>query len=133
VTVFYQVWSQPLMTVSDQHLVSDVMALCGGRNVFGGLPQLVPQLSVESVVAADPEAMFTASEFASAGPQWRRDPAHRAFAMWSRFSKLTAVRRGWMFALAGDVINRQGPRIAQGAAAVCAALDEVRRERSGGR
>jgi len=129
VTVFYQVWSQPLMTLNDQHLVSDVIALCRGRNVFGALPQLVPQLSIESVVAADPEAMFTASEFATVGPQWRRDPKHRAFATWSRFAKLTAVRRGWMFAMAGDVLNRQGPRIAQGAAAACAALDEVRKER----
>ena len=129
VSVFFQVWSQPLMTLNDQHLTSDVMALCGGHNVFGALAALAPQLSVESVVAADPEVMFTASEFSSDGPSWRRDSKHPAFAMWQPFSKLTAVRRGWMYSLSGDLITRQGPRIVDGARAVCAVLDEVRRQR----
>ena len=31
--------------------------------------------------------------------------------------------------LSGDLITRQGPRIVEGARAVCAALDEVRLER----
>ncbi|WP_372525927.1 cobalamin-binding protein [Piscinibacter sp.] len=129
VSVFFQVWSQPLMTLNDQHLTSDVMALCGGHNVFGALAALAPQLSVESVVAADPEVMFTASEFPSDGPSWRRDAKHPAFSMWQPFGKLTAVRRGWMYSLSGDLITRQGPRIVDGARAVCAVLDEVRRER----
>ncbi len=34
VSVFYQVWDQPLMTLNGEHMVSDVIALCGGRNVF---------------------------------------------------------------------------------------------------
>ena len=129
VRVFHQVWQQPLMTLNDQHLVGEVIALCGGRNVFGHLPQLVPQLSVEAVVAADPEVMFTASESAAEGGGWRRDPTHRAFARWTAFPRLTAVRRGWLYALPGDAISRQGPRIVDGVRAVCAALDEVRGER----
>jgi len=129
VTVFHQVWSRPLMTLNDEHVVSEVIALCGGRNVFGGLPQLVPQLSVESVVAANPEVMFTARESATEGPGWRRDPRLAAFATWAAFPKLTAVRRGWMYSLPGDAISRQGPRIVEGVRAVCTVLDEVRRER----
>jgi iron complex transport system substrate-binding protein len=35
VTVFYQVWQQPLMTLNGEHMVSDLLALCGGRNLFG--------------------------------------------------------------------------------------------------
>jgi len=129
VSVFYQVWSQPLMTLNDQHLVSDVIGLCGGRNVFGALPQLVPQLSLESVVAADPEVLLSARESAAEGPGGRRNPQLPGFAQWQAFPKLTAVRRGWMYSLPGDAISRQGPRIVEGARAVCAALDEVRKER----
>jgi iron complex transport system substrate-binding protein len=129
VSVFFQVWSQPLMTLNGQHLTSDILAACGGRNVFAGLPALAPQISMESVVAADPEAMFTAREFADEGLAWRRDPKRRAFAMWQPFATLTAVKRGWMYSVPGDLITRQGPRIVDGVRAVCAALDEVRRER----
>ena len=35
VNVFYQISSKPLMTINDQQIISDVIRLCGGRNVFG--------------------------------------------------------------------------------------------------
>ena len=131
VNVFFQVWSQPLMTLNDDHLTSDVMALCGGRNVFGALPQLVPQLSAESVVAADPDVFFTTRESPASGTAWRRDPQHPAFETWRRFGGMTAVKRAWMYSVPGDLITRQGPRIVEGARAVCEVLDGVRQERSG--
>lgn len=131
VRVFYQVWQQPLMTVNDRQLVSDVIRLCGGRNVFGQLAPLVPQLSTESVLAARPEVIFVARETGpeAAGTTATREPAHPSFAMWSGFRQMPAVKHRWLYTLPGDVISRQGPRIEQGARAICQALDEVRRER----
>lgn len=129
VTVFYQVWQQPLMTVNGQQIINDILGVCGGRNVFAGLAPLVPIISTESVVAADPEAILTASE--QTGPAaWQRDPASTNFALWRRHARMVAVRRGWLYTLNGDAISRQGPRIVDGTAAVCAVLDQVRRERS---
>ena len=128
VRIFFQVWTQPLMTLNDRHLTSDLFALCGGTNVFGSLAALAPQVSTESVVAADPEAIFTAREYDNAEPAWRREAASPSFAMWQPFG-ITAVRRRWMFTVPGDLVTRQGPRAIDGARAVCAALDEVRRER----
>jgi iron complex transport system substrate-binding protein len=49
--------------------------------------------------------------------------------MWSRYTQMPAVRRDWLYTIPGDLISRQGPRIVQGARALCNALDEVRRER----
>jgi iron complex transport system substrate-binding protein len=129
VSVFYQAWANPLMTLSGRQIVSDVIALCGGRNVFADLPQLVPQVSSESVVAANPEAILAARETASARPGLERDPQGPAFTTWRRQRDLVAVRHGWLYTLPGDAITRQGPRIVEGARAVCEALDEVRRER----
>lgn len=130
VTVFFQVWERPLMTLNDQHLTSDLLALCGGKNVFGHLAVLAPQISVESVVSVDPEVFFTAREFDNTPPPLRREPQREAFRMWRDFAKLTAVKRGWMFTVPGDLVTRQGPRAIDGARAVCTALDEVRRERA---
>ena len=129
VRVFYQVWQQPLMTVNRRQIIGDILGVCGGRNVFADLTPLVPTVSTEAVVAADPEAVLTASE-QGGGVAWRRDPDASAFALWRRQSRMVAARRGWLYTLDGDLISRQGPRIVDGAAAVCALLDEVRRERA---
>jgi len=129
VTVFYQVWQQPLMTVNGQQIINDILGVCGGRNVFSGLAPLVPIVSTEAVVDADPEAILTASEDALRSAS-QRDPANPAFALWRRHPRMVAVRRSWLYTLDGDAISRQGPRIVDGAAAVCAVLDQVRRERA---
>lgn len=41
VTMFFQVWDRPLMTLNGAHLINDVIELCGGRNVFASLKPLV--------------------------------------------------------------------------------------------
>ena len=129
VTVFYQVWQQPLMTINGRQIIADILRTCGGRNVFADLAPLVPIVSTEAVVAADPEAILTASEGSDASA-WRRAPTDPSFALWRRHAGMTAVRRGWLYTLNGDAISRQGPRIGDGAAAVCAVLDQVRAERA---
>ena len=129
VSVFYQVWQSPLMTLNRQQIISDVIELCGGRNVFAQLPQLVPQLSSESVVAVDPDAILAARQRTRDEAGAERDPDHPLLAGWQRYPGLTAVQRRWIFTLPGDAVTRQGPRIVEGAQAVCDALDTVRSER----
>ncbi|HET8850277.1 MAG TPA: cobalamin-binding protein, partial [Marinobacter sp.] len=57
VRVFYQIWDRPLMTVNREELISKAITLCGGINVFGTLSRLVPRISTEAVLAANPEAI----------------------------------------------------------------------------
>lgn len=129
VRVFYQVWQSPLLTVGGAHLIDDVITLCGGVNLFAGSNQLVPSVSAEAVVAADPEVIVSADEIGGAAPAWQRATRQPSLATWRRHTQLTAVRRGWFFTLNGDTISRPGPRIVTGAESMCALLDEVRRER----
>jgi iron complex transport system substrate-binding protein len=51
------------------------------------------------------------------------------FAMWERWKQVTAVARGNLYAIDGDLVNRAGPRITQGAEVVCKDLDNARRKR----
>ena len=88
VNVFYQIWNQPLMTVNGEHLISDVLRLCGGRNVFTSLPVLAPKVDIEAVLAADPE-IIVASGMGEARPEWLDD--------WRRWQRLTAVRNDNLF------------------------------------
>ncbi len=129
--VFYQVWPQPLLTLNGRHLVSDVLALCGGRNVFADLAPLVPPVSTEAVLAADPEVVLTGSE----RPErpWSHQPEAVVFAPWRAARGLAATRRGAYYRLDGDLIARAGPRIVLGVQAVCEVLErERRRTPSGG-
>jgi iron complex transport system substrate-binding protein len=119
VSVFYQIWNRPLMTVSGSHIISDVMALCGGRNIFAELKPLAPVVSEEAVIERDPEAIAGAAT----------DPARDSFDAWRKWPRLMATRRGNFFTIHPDLISRHTPRILDGAEAMCARLQEVRARR----
>lgn len=96
------------MTVNGEHLISQVIPLCGGRNVFAQIPLLAPKVDIEAVLAADPE-VIVASGMDEARPEWLDD--------WRGFPQLAAVRRGNLFFVPPDLIQRHGPRILDGARA----------------
>ena len=125
VKVFYQVWSNPLMTLNGANMVSDVITLCGGRNIFASLSPVAPTLSTEAVLAQNPEAIVTAS--AGATPPSTPLPG---LDQWRAWPALTAVARNNLFAIDGDLISRPAPRIAQGATQLCADLELARARRA---
>jgi iron complex transport system substrate-binding protein len=117
VRVFWQLWHEPLMTINHEHLISEAMRTCGGVNVFAGLPLLTPSVSWEAAVAADPQLV------AGSG---RAQDAERDFAAWRRFANVSAVKQQRFAAIDGNLIGRMGPRFAEGAAALCEAIDRAR-------
>ena len=120
VDVFYQVWKQPLMTVNGKQIISDAIRLCGGRNVFALLPVLAPTVSVEGVIAANPEAII-ASGMDDARPEWLDD--------WKRWGTMRAVASGNLYFVPPDLIQRHTPRILDGAEMLCTHLETVRGKR----
>ena len=72
VRTFYQIWKEPLMTIGGNQIISDVVRLCGGENVFGKLETMAPTVTVEAVIAAGPEAIV-ASGMNAARPEWLDD------------------------------------------------------------
>lgn len=117
VRMFYQIWNQPLMTINDAHLISDVIRLCAGENVFGSLDQLAPRISEEAVLAANPEAIV-ASGMGEARPDWLDS--------WRRWPALDAVRHDNLFFVPPDLLQRHTPRILDGASQLCKQLDTAR-------
>ncbi|MFP4892228.1 cobalamin-binding protein [Paraburkholderia sp. EG304] len=121
VSVFYQVWDRPLMTLNGEHMISDVITLCGGRNVFADLQPLVPTVSTEAVLAANPQAIVTAAPGAT-----QPDTTLPQLDTWRAWPRLAAVANNNLFAIDGDLINRPAPRIAQGARQLCEDLELAR-------
>jgi iron complex transport system substrate-binding protein len=120
ISVYYQIWQHPLMTLNGGHIVSNVIRLCGGRNVFANLPVLVPQIDIEAVLAADPDAIVVGG---GAG-----EPVD-SLAAWKRWPELKAVRQHHLYTIPRELLVRQTPRLLDGAERLCQLLQGVRDER----
>ena len=116
VAVFVQIDDEPLFTVNGRHVISEVVELCGGRNVFADLPQIAPQIDVEAVLARNPEVILSTDDTIA-------DPR----AQWRRWPQLAAVRHGTIYSMPSDTVARASPRLVEGVRAVCRALDDAQR------
>jgi iron complex transport system substrate-binding protein len=107
--VFFEIWDRPLLTVNGEHVISKVIGLCGGENVFAAAPLLAPEVDVEAVLRARPEVVLSSRPGAEP-PRW--------------------LSQGRFFAVPADLIERHTPRLLDGAERICRALDEARQTRS---
>jgi iron complex transport system substrate-binding protein len=114
-SVFIQIDDEPIYTVNGRHVISEIVALCGGRNVFADLPQLAPPISAEAVLAADPQVILSTD-----------DTIARPLELWSQWPRMKAVRSGNVFKLPSDLVTRASPRLAQGVEVTCSALERAR-------
>jgi iron complex transport system substrate-binding protein len=115
-SVFYQVSDRPLYTLSGQHIISEALRICGGANVFASMKSLAPQISVESVLAANPDVIIHTSV----------DAGSDGLAAWRKYPSLKAVQRGHLYSLNPDLLDRPGPRMADGVKTLCETLDKAR-------
>jgi iron complex transport system substrate-binding protein len=119
-TVVYQIWASPLMTVNGQHPIDEALRLCGARNPFAGLPQLVPQIDAEAVIAARPDAIVT-------GRLDRTQPDGL-----DRWRGLVSLRGTALLTVNPDTLHRATDRMAEGVRELCVTLDRVRTQRGAG-
>lgn len=122
VPLFWEVWADPLRTLSSAGMIGAVIRLCGGDNIFADASSLAPRVSIESVIARNPEAIV-ASGVAEADPHWQ--------AWWQRWPTIAAVAHDHFVTVPSDLISRPTVRIARGAADLCHGLDRVRNDTAG--
>lgn len=117
VSVYYQIWDEPLLTLNDDHIISDVLRLCGGSNVFGHAIPLVSRISAEAVIRADPQVII-ASGMSEARPEW--------LDAWRSWDSMQAVSNDQLYFVPPDILQRHTPRIVQGAKILCEHLQGAR-------
>jgi len=114
VTVFYQVWDRPLITVSDRGVIGDALRACGARNPFGALPQAAPVVDVEAVLAAAPQLVVVADGRDAAAKRWRQ------LGLWRDRGEHIAT-------VDADRLQRPSPRVLEAVVELCAAVESARR------
>ena len=117
IRVFYQIWNEPLMTLNGDHMVTDMIELCGGINVFFDAAALVPYVNIESVVAANPQIIIS-------GGNNKSDLLDSGF--WRKWTGISAVKNQHLYAIPSDLLQRHSDRILDGTGLMCEYIDLVR-------
>ena len=115
--MFYQFWNRPLSTLNRDHVVNSLITLCGGTNVFAQTPSIAPAVSVEAVIAANPQVIITGST-----NNLRREWVEE----WKQWGEIDAVRMVNVFGMDSNFHIRSGPRVLDGAQLICDALETAR-------
>jgi iron complex transport system substrate-binding protein len=117
VTVFYQVWREPLLTLNENHLITDLISLCGGRNIFSDAAAAVPQVSVETVIRAQPEAIISSVD----DNTFKETLAH-----WQQWPMIPAAKMEQIYNIPPSELQTFSPKILKGARKLCQILETVR-------
>lgn len=123
IRVFYQISALPLYTINGSHFVSELIALCGGRNIFADLDELAPLVSEEAVLSRDPEVIL-------AGVPDPQDAPGEIFSAWQRWPTMAANRHGNRFVIDAALISRPTPTLIEAGRKICNALDKARARRA---
>lgn len=106
--VFYQVWHKPLVTLNGEHLTSQMIALCGGYNIFSEEKILAPQINIESVIEANPQLIIMNNG--------------QSENIWKTWKSIDAVKNNNFLYINPDQL-RPGPRILEGFKKLCQAIE----------
>jgi iron complex transport system substrate-binding protein len=117
ISVFYETWHKPLLTVNEQQFIGRILKLCSGKNIFAQLDALTPQVSEEAVLAANPEVII-ASGHGEARPEW--------LDRWRKWPLLNATKNDHLFFVPPQLIQRHTPRLLEGSQLVCEYLQQIR-------
>ena len=104
VTVFYEVWHEPLMTTSLQTFIGELIQIAGGINIFADIEEAYPSVSSEQILLADPDMII--------GPSSHGDQlTFEVISSREGWQDLIAVQNEAIYLLEGNIISRSGPRI----------------------
>jgi len=103
--VFYPIWRLPWMTINRDTYAHDMLAVCGGDNVFAGSDSRYPEVTLEDVSRAAPEVILLPDE------PYRFRQSH--IADFDEWPTVPAVRQRRVHLIDGKLATWYGPRIAQ--------------------
>jgi iron complex transport system substrate-binding protein len=105
----------PLISSGKGTFVHDLIVLAGGENIAAGAQGKHPLLSMEEVIARDPQVIILSSMLSN-------EPMTAQKRWWERYREISAVRTGRIQVIQADLILRPSPRIVDGLVEVARAI-----------
>lgn len=114
--VYYEVYSNPLMSAGKLSLIHEVITLAGGKNIFADISERYPKINEEAVVERNPQFILF--------PQLHGSEEIKGdiFAKRPVWAKMTAVKENRIYGVQADAISRPGPRLVDAVEEVAALL-----------
>lgn len=103
-----------MVAVGPKSYLDELMRAAGGDNIFADSPAMYPKVSIEQLLARDPEVIFEMGDSVHEGIEqgkYRED----VLSIWSRMPTLKAVRGKKVFPLNNNIYVVPGPRFAEAA------------------
>jgi iron complex transport system substrate-binding protein len=111
--VLLQLWDQPLQSIGPAHILSEIIQRCGGQSISDSGTGLAPLISLEQVLAVDPELIIVENE-----AQGRH---------WLRYPQLRAVANGRVTVINPDLLQRPTLRLLDGMREICRHIRQIDR------
>jgi iron complex transport system substrate-binding protein len=105
VSVFWEIWNQPLRTAGPNTFINEAITLAGGKNIFDDVLAAWPEVSVEQVIIRNPQWIMSDESHAA-------NITQEALSQRPLWSGLDAVRNKRIGIINADMIMRGGPRLA---------------------
>lgn len=118
VSYAYLIWREPWMSVSDDTFVAGLLALAGGRNVFGSAPERYPTIGLVALQGARPDVVFLSSE-----------PFPFAERHAAELSAATGIPRDRIALVDGELLSWHGSRTPRGIDYAERVIEDARRRR----
>ncbi len=103
-----------MVAVGPKSYLDELMKVAGGDNIFFDSPAMYPKVSIEQLLARDPEVIFEMGDAVHEGVEqnkYRED----VLAVWAKMPSLKAVRGKKVFPLNDNMFVVPGPRFVDAA------------------
>ncbi|MBQ4856749.1 cobalamin-binding protein [Pseudoalteromonas sp. MMG007] len=118
-TGFYQLWPEPMMTVSKNTWINQLIETCHVSNVFAQSDTDYPQISIENVVVTKPQIIITPDE---------KSKTPQPVVNWQKWPEVPAVKNNHFISVNADLLHRFSPRMLDGLADMCDKIDASRKQ-----
>ena len=104
VSVYWEVWNSPYMSVGGISFLNEVIETAGGKNIFTDIKQTYPLVNEESIIMRNPDVIvITKTGSITAETVKKRNG----------WQEMSAVKNDRIITMDADIASRPGPRIVQ--------------------
>ncbi|MCX7850918.1 ABC transporter substrate-binding protein, partial [Thermus sp.] len=116
---------QGMVGAGPGNFLDELIRLAGGENVLASSPIAYPRVSMEQILAADPDVILDMGDFAHHEGKPIESQAE-LLRLWSSYPMLKAVQQRAVKQVASEVFIRPGPRVGEAAKLFLEAIHGVR-------